>query len=117
VDGADNLLNMPWVTKLTTSIYCRVLNAWSYTFFPPYIFMACCLIKHRDCFTSKHCPYLFVLSKCCVSRNTISPAYLNMKNNSLIQNMMFLEEKKKGGRYNFYKCVVVFITFTDIKFF
>jgi hypothetical protein len=25
----------------------EVKNAWSYTFTPPYVFTACCLIKHR----------------------------------------------------------------------
>jgi hypothetical protein len=28
----------------------EVKNAWSYTTTPPYVFMACCLIKHRDNF-------------------------------------------------------------------
>jgi hypothetical protein len=30
----------------------EVKNAWSYASTPPYIFMACCLVKYRDNFTS-----------------------------------------------------------------
>jgi hypothetical protein len=29
----------------------EVKNAWSYTTTPQYVFMACCLVKHRDNFT------------------------------------------------------------------
>jgi len=28
----------------------EVKNAWSYTFMPPYVFMAWCMVKHRDKF-------------------------------------------------------------------
>jgi hypothetical protein len=35
---------------LLTSIYCRGQEWWSYNSTPPYVFMACCLIKHRDKF-------------------------------------------------------------------
>jgi len=29
----------------------EVNNVWSYTFTPPYVFIAWCLVKHRDTFT------------------------------------------------------------------
>jgi len=29
----------------------EVKNAWSYAFTPPYVFMVCCLVKHRNNFT------------------------------------------------------------------
>jgi len=39
----------------------EVKNAWSYTCTPPYVFEACCLIKHRDNFTL---PYRHSLTTC-----------------------------------------------------
>jgi hypothetical protein len=33
----------------------EVKNAWSYTFIPIYVFMALCLVKHRDKFTFYLC--------------------------------------------------------------
>jgi hypothetical protein len=36
-----------------------VKNAWSYTFTPQYVFMAWCLVKHRDNFTFTYYYYYY----------------------------------------------------------
>jgi hypothetical protein len=37
--------------KLTPPSNAEAKKAWSYTSTPQYVFMACCLVKHRDKFT------------------------------------------------------------------
>jgi hypothetical protein len=55
----------------------EVKNAWSYTSTPPYVFMAWCLVKHRDNFT-----FIFI---------SISNAKIT-KNSSVFSNSEYLRK-------------------------
>jgi hypothetical protein len=59
--------------KVTTHLHLvpRSKNAWSYTSTPPYIFMARCLVKHRDNFPT----YIF-MARCLVKHRDNFPTYI-----------------------------------------
>jgi hypothetical protein len=64
------LLNLNLTNHL--HIVSRSKNAWSYTFTPPYVFMAWCLVKHSDNVTFTCC-LMFIRSKYdIVIRNNLS---------------------------------------------
>jgi len=50
-----------WSWPLTSVSSAEVKNAWSYTCTPLYVFMAWCLVKHRDNFTFALTFYLYII--------------------------------------------------------
>jgi hypothetical protein len=51
------IIRSSFISLLNLHIVPRSENAWSYTFTPQYVFMAWCLVKHRDNFTFYLLPY------------------------------------------------------------
>jgi hypothetical protein len=69
-----------WSVKLTTHLYLaqRSKNAWSYTFTPQYVFIAWCLVKHRENFTFTLLRNICALKiDSCVLRNVSRPVQQN----------------------------------------
>jgi hypothetical protein len=53
----------------------EVKNAWSYTSTPQYVFMAWCLVKHRDDFTSTLFSYILNLNSSLSVKDQASHPY------------------------------------------
>jgi len=66
---------MKWITPLgvvwiwpPTSTSAKLKNTWSYNSAPPYVFMAWCLVKHRNNFTFTFCRAILLLMTDCFSK-------------------------------------------------
>jgi hypothetical protein len=80
----------------------EIMNAWSYTSAPQYVFMAWCLVKHRDTFTFINVYVTVIRSTLlCLSKNTkLAEEFKSYYRTELIATLKTFQSARRVSRFS-----------------